>query len=63
MKISHLAGISIAVIALVAVIGLTQSAVDDSQNKIRVAFFPSIVLLFRLLEWKIKPLQKILMMT
>ena len=43
MKISHLAGISIAVIALVAVIGLTQSAVDDSQNKIRVAFFPSIV--------------------
>ena len=43
MKISHLAGISIAVIALVAVIGLSQSAVDDSQNKIRVAFFPSIV--------------------
>ena len=43
MKISHLAGISIAVIALVAVIGLTQSVVDDSQNKIRIAFFPSIV--------------------
>ena len=43
MKISHLAGIAIVAIALVLVIGLTQSTVDDSQKKIRVAFFPSIV--------------------
>ena len=44
MKISHLVGVAIVVVGLVAVIGLTQSVVDDSQNKIRVAFFPSIVL-------------------
>ena len=43
MKISHLVGVAIVVVGLVAVIGLTQSVVDDSQNKIRVAFFPSIV--------------------
>jgi len=43
MKISHLAGIAITVITLVAIIGLTQSQIDDSQNKIRVAFFPSII--------------------
>ena len=43
MKIPYLVGIGIVIIGLVAVIGLSQSAVDDSQNKIRVAFFPSIV--------------------
>ncbi len=43
MKITYLVGITIAIIGLIAVIGLTQSSLDDSQNKIRVAFFPSIV--------------------
>ena len=43
MKIPYLVGIAIAIIGLIAVIGLTQSSLDDSQNKIRVAFFPSIV--------------------
>jgi len=43
MKIPYLVGITIAIIGLIAVIGLTQSSLDDSQNKIRVAFFPSIV--------------------
>ena len=36
-------GIAIAIVGIIALIGLTQSSVDDSQNKIRVAFFPSIV--------------------
>ena len=43
MKIPYLVGITIAVIGLITLVGLTQSAVDDSQNKIRIAFFPSIV--------------------
>ena len=43
MKISYLDGIAIAIIGLVAAVGLTQSSVDQSENKIRVAFFPSIV--------------------
>ena len=43
MKIPYLVGIGIVIIGLVTVIGLSQSTVDDSQNKIRVAFFPSIV--------------------
>ena len=43
MKIPYLVGIGIAIIGLIAIVGLSQSAVDDSQNKIRVAFFPSIV--------------------
>ena len=43
MKISYLVGIAIAIIGLVAAVGLTQSSVDQSENKIRVAFFPSIV--------------------
>ena len=43
MKISHMVGIAIVVVGIIAVVGLTQSSVDDSQNKIRVAFFPSIV--------------------
>ena len=43
MKFPYLVGITIVIIGLVAVIGLTQSSLDDSQNKIRVAFFPSIV--------------------
>jgi len=63
MKISHFAGIAIAVIALVTVIGLTQSTIDDSQNKIRVAFFPSIVHAVPIVGMEIKPLQKLLMMT
>ena len=43
MKIAYLVGISIVVVGIIAFIGLTQASVDDSQNKIRVAFFPSIV--------------------
>ena len=43
MKIPYLVGITIAIIGLIVAIGLTQSSLDDSQNKIRVAFFPSIV--------------------
>ena len=36
-------GIAIAIVGIIAFIGLTQASVDDSQNKIRVAFFPSVV--------------------
>ena len=43
MKITHLIGIAIVVVGIIALVGLTQDSVDDSQNKIRVAFFPSIV--------------------
>jgi len=43
MKIPYMVGIAIAIVGIIALIGLTQSSVDDSQNKIRVAFFPSIV--------------------
>ena len=43
MKITHLVGIAIVVVGIIALVGLTQDSVDDSQNKIRVAFFPSIV--------------------
>ncbi len=43
MKIPYVVGIAILGIAIVTAIGFTQSSVDDSENKIRVAFFPSIV--------------------
>jgi len=43
MKIPYMVGIAIVVVGIIALIGLTQASVDDSQNKIRVAFFPSIV--------------------
>ena len=43
MKITHLVGIAIVVVGIIALVGLNQASVDDSQNKIRVAFFPSIV--------------------
>ena len=43
MKISYLIGAVIVVIGIIAFVGFTQSSVDDSQNKIRVAFFPSVV--------------------
>lgn len=43
MKITYLVGIAIVVVGIIALVGLTQASVDDSQNKIRVAFFPSIV--------------------
>jgi len=43
MKITHMISIAIVVVGIIALVGLTQASVDDSQNKIRVAFFPSIV--------------------
>ena len=43
MKITPLVAIAIAIVGIIALIGLTQDSTDDSQNKIRVAFFPSIV--------------------
>jgi len=43
MKISYMIGIAIVAVGIIALVGLTQASVDDSQNKIRVAFFPSIV--------------------
>ena len=43
MKIPYVVGIAIVGISIVTAIGFTQSSVDDSENKIRVAFFPSIV--------------------
>ncbi|MBT6171320.1 MAG: ABC transporter substrate-binding protein [Thaumarchaeota archaeon] len=43
MKIPYLIGAVIVVIGIIAFAGFTQSSVDDSQNKIRVAFFPSVV--------------------
>ena len=36
-------GTVIAIVGIIALIGLTQDSVSDSENKIRVAFFPSIV--------------------
>ena len=43
MKIPYLVGITIAAIGIIAFIGLTQASIDNSQNEIRVAFFPSIL--------------------
>ena len=43
MKITHLVGIAIVLVGIIALVGLTQAPIYDSQNKIRVAFFPSIV--------------------
>ena len=43
MKITHMISIAIVVVGIIPLVGLTQASVDDSQNKIRVAFFPSIV--------------------
>ena len=43
MKISYMVGTVIAIVGIIALIGLTQDSVSDSENKIRVAFFPSIV--------------------
>ncbi len=43
MTITYLVGIAIVVVGIITLVGLTQASVDDSQNKIRVAFFPSIV--------------------
>ena len=42
MKISHLAGIGIGVIAVAIAIGLINSSIESSTDKIRVAFFPNI---------------------
>ena len=36
-------GIAIVIVGIITLVGLTQASVEDSQNKIRVAFFPSIV--------------------
>ncbi len=43
MKISYLIGIAIAVVGIIAFVGISQSSSDASENKIRVAFFPSII--------------------
>jgi len=43
MKISHLVGIGIAIVGIIAFVGISQSYDNVSENKIRVAFFPSIV--------------------
>tara|TARA_B100000959_G_scaffold280299_1_gene341876 strand:+ start:593 stop:1624 length:1032 start_codon:yes stop_codon:yes gene_type:complete len=43
MKISYLIGIAIAVVGIIAFVGMSQSSSDASENKIRVAFFPSII--------------------
>ena len=43
MKISYLIGIAIAVVGIIAFVGVSQSSSDASENKIRVAFFPSII--------------------
>ena len=43
MKISHLVGIGIAIVGIFALVGIAQSYNDSTENKIRVAFFPSIV--------------------
>ena len=42
MKISHLAGIGIGVIAVALAIGLINSSIESSTDKVRVAFFPNI---------------------
>ena len=43
MKISYLVGIAIVVIGVIVLVGTTQSSFDDSEKKIRIAFFPSII--------------------
>ena len=43
MKISYMVGIGIAIVGIIAFVGVTQSYNDTTDNKIRVAFFPSIV--------------------
>ena len=43
MKISHLVGIGVVIVGIFALVGVTQSYDNTSENKIRVAFFPSIV--------------------
>ena len=43
MKISHLVGIGVVIVGIFALVGVTQSYDNISENKIRVAFFPSIV--------------------
>ena len=43
MKIPYLIGITIVVIGVIVLVGSTQSSFDDSEKKIRVAFFPSII--------------------
>ena len=43
MKISYLIGIGVVAIAIAVISSLTQSYVDTSEEKIRIAFFPSIV--------------------
>ena len=43
MKISYLIGVVIVAIGIIALVGFTQSSVNDSENNIRVAFFPSVV--------------------
>jgi len=43
MKIPYLVGIAIVVIGVIVLVGTTQSSIDDSEKKIRIAFFPSII--------------------
>ena len=43
MKISHAVGVGIAIVGIVVFVGIAQSYDNVSENKIRVAFFPSIV--------------------
>ena len=43
MKIPYLVGIAIVVIGVIVLVGTTQSSFDDSEKKIRIAFFPSII--------------------
>ena len=43
MKIPYLIGIGIAIVGIFALVGIAQSYNDSTENKIRVAFFPSIV--------------------
>ena len=43
MKIPYMVGIGIAIVGIIVLVGVTQSYNDTTDNKIRVAFFPSIV--------------------
>ena len=43
MKIPYMVGIGIAIVGIIVFIGIAQSYDNVSENKIRVAFFPSIV--------------------
>ena len=43
MKISYLIGIGVASLAIAVIASLSQSYIDTSEEKIRIAFFPSIV--------------------